>query len=208
MGVRLVPYAVLALVLAAPLHAQEREEHRDGAFRKGSQHLGLVGGYGNGLQVRSESTSTLGKTEMVALFPSWGVGLTDPLAAERWYGGNLEVLVEGTVLFENVPRDGFAAGGGLLFRYNFLRAERLVPFVEVGAGALDLDFDLDEGSEGQAGGFNFTLQAGLGAHWLLHERVALTGEWRFHHISNADLREPNDGIDSSVVLLGLTYFLD
>jgi hypothetical protein len=38
-------------------------------------------------------------------------------------------------------------------------------------------------------------------------RTALTGEWRYHHISNAGIHQANSGISSSVILFGVTVFL-
>lgn len=112
-------------------------------------------------------------------------------------------MVEGTFLYGFEPNDGIGGGITPLFRYNFLAGDRLIPFVQFGAGVLALDFDLRR----QADGINFTPQAGLGFHYFLSERTAITGEWRYHHISNAGIHRDKSGINSSVVLLGVTFFL-
>ncbi len=91
----------------------------------------------------------------------------------------------------------------MVFRYNFLPEGKFIPFVEAGAGILSLDFDV----AGQRDGFNFSPQAGLDFHYFLSERTALTGEWRWLHISNANTGEPNAGINSSLVLIGVSVFL-
>ncbi|MFQ5990136.1 MAG: acyloxyacyl hydrolase [Candidatus Methylomirabilales bacterium] len=36
----------------------------------------------------------------------------------------------------------------------------------------------------------------------------MTAEWRLHHISNAGSNDPNNGINSSLFLVGLSTFLD
>ena len=63
-----------------------------------------------------------------------------------------------------------------------------------GAGNLSANLDW------QSDGFNFLLQAGVGYRW---------GQWRtdvrFHHISNAQLRQPNTGTNGVLFLIGRTW---
>ena len=90
-----------------------------------------------------------------------------------------------------------------MFRYNFLESGRVVSFIEAGAGILGTDLDL----KGQSDGFNFSLQGGLGLHYFVLPHVAITAEARLHHISNAGLRVPNNGINDCLFLLGASVFL-
>ena len=71
-------------------------------------------------------------------------------------------------------------------------------------GLLALDFDLDS----QADGFNFLLQAGVGAHVFVSKRLSLTAEWRYQHVSNARLSTPNNGINAGALLLGTTLYFE
>lgn len=183
-----------------------REESRAAParlFESGKQEIALAVGYAISLPLGGR-TSEIEDTQYVFLAPRWGIGITDPLGEEgAFYRGNFELLGEGQFLFETEPRSGFAGGFAILFRYNFLPHGRFIPFVEAGAGVLGLDFDVD----GQRDGFNFSPQAGLGFHYFVSERTALTGEWRWFHISNADTRDPNFGIDSSLFIIGASFFL-
>ena len=79
-----------------------------------------------------------------------------------------------------------------------------MPFLEVGIGIGHLDFGLPS----RADGFNFALQSVAGVHWFVWERAAITVQWRFHHLSNGKIREPNVAIDSSLFLIGTTFALD
>ena len=170
-------------------------------FGAGKQEIALAVGYA--IPLAGGGTPEIEDTQYVFLAPRWGIGITDPLGEEgAWYRGNLELLGEGQFFFETEPKGGFAGGFAILFRYNFLPDGKFIPFVEAGAGILGLDFDVD----GQRDGFNFSPQAGLGFHYFVSERTALTGEWRWFHISNADTREPNNGIDSSLFLIGVSFF--
>lgn len=171
-------------------------------FARGAQEWGFAAGHGFGLSVGGSDGSELGDLEFVALVPRLGIGLTDPLGEAGWWRGNLELLIEGALLFEHHPTGGFAGGGGLGLRYNFLGLERAVPFIEGGAGILGLDFDLEH----QSDGLNFGVQLGAGFHYGLSRRTALTVEWLFHHISNAGIHEHNDGINDALFLVGVSYF--
>lgn len=175
-----------------------------GGFGYGKQEIGLTSGYGAGWGIFESRGTENADVVSVPLFPRWGVGITDPLGGDSWYRGNLSLTVEGFFLLNREPRNGFAAGGAFSFRYNFLARSGLVPYVEIGAGMTHLDFDLAD----QRDGFNFLLQFGAGAHWLIRERTALTAGWRFLHISNANLRRPNPGINMNLFLIGPTFFLD
>ena len=114
------------------------------------------------------------------------------------------VSIGTTLTLTKAMDSGFAWGASLLIRYNFLANDRFVPFLEVGGGLIDLDFGLDS----RADGFNFALQGGIGVHWLLWKRASITGQWRYHHISNGRINEPNVSTDNSLILIGLTFFLD
>lgn len=94
------------------------------------------------------------------------------------------------------------ACAALWLRYQLLRAERIVPFAGAGAGMIGVDFD----GRHQEDGFNFILQAGVGAHVFVRGPLAFTFDARWHHISNAGLHTPNHGIDSALFLFGPTWF--
>ena len=100
------------------------------------------------------------------------------------------------------PRSGWAAGGSLLLHYNFLHGGAIVPFIEGGGGASELQFDLDD----EADGFTFPLEASLGFHVLSFERGALTASVGYFHLSNAGREFPNYGINAVMVRIGLLFF--
>jgi lipid A 3-O-deacylase len=174
----------------------------DSAFGFGKQSLGLSAGYGFALPVGGSKSPELEDIEFLYVTPRWGVGISDPLG-ESWYRGNFELLLEGTFLYMLEPKSGIAGGLAPVVRYNFWTGTRIIPFLQAGAGVIALDADLRR----QADGLNFILQSGLGLHIFLSPSTAVTGEWRFHHISNAGIHDRNAGINSSLFMLGLTFFL-
>jgi len=200
---------VLALLLAAGALAQPAaaSPDRTGAdpetrFARGSQEWSLAVGQGTGFELFGSAGSDLVDVEFAALVPRWGMVVSDPLGDGAWYRGSLQLLTEGAFLYAYEPKGGFAWGATLALRWNFLASERIVPFVTLGAGLVDLEFDLEH----QADGINFTPQGGVGLHVRASRRTSLTAEWRLHHISNADLRQDNDGINDGLFLIGASYF--
>jgi hypothetical protein len=90
----------------------------------------------------------------------------------------------------------------LLFEWRHDRGGAIVPFVEVGEGALWTTVRyLSLG-----GKFQFASHGGFGMHAFLASDVAITLGYRFRHISNAGLDEPNHGLNTHFFIVGLTRF--
>ena len=175
----------------------------DSAFGFGRQSVGISGGHGFALPVGGTDAPEMEDIQFVYATPRWGIGITDPLGGRSWYRGNFELVLEGTFLYMFEPKSGIAGGIAPGLRYNFLTGTRFIPFFHAGIGFIALDADLPR----QSDGLNFILQSGVGLHYFISQGSALTGEWRFHHISNASIHDRNAGINSSLFMLGLTFFL-
>jgi opacity protein-like surface antigen len=87
-----------------------------------------------------------------------------------------------------------------LLRYNFATGSGWMPFVDFGAGVTYTDI----GRPNLSTRFQFNDQAGLGAHCFLRQDVAVTVQYRFVHLSNAGMKEPNLGVDAHVFSVGVT----
>jgi hypothetical protein len=192
--------ALLSAVLVGnPLYAQEEAGAR---FRDGSRQFGLSFAQGTGLGIGGSAGNDAEDVRFAGLVPRWGVGLSDPVGAGSFYHGNLELLIEGALLFAYGPHGGWLGGANAVLRYNLLGWGRAVPFVELGAGAAYVDLELDS----QSDGLGFTPQGGLGLHWVLSEHASLTTAWRLHHVSNAGIYDENVGVNDSLLLIGVTWF--
>jgi len=202
----LAPLLALALVPRPAGAEGPVEPDIRSLFHRGSMQGGLVVGYGVGFRAGSKAnrriSRELGHVRPVEVIPRLGVGVTDPFGGDAWYRGNLEILLEGALLFNTEPDFGFAGGVGSTLRYNFLPWRRVVPFVDANFGLLGLDFDLSR----QSDGFNFNVGGGSGSHWLVGERTTITTEVRWQHISNMNTQRPNDGINDVLFLIGFTRF--
>jgi hypothetical protein len=131
----------------------------------------------------------------------FGYMLSD-VKGSGFFRGNFELAGEG---FGCAIFDGpgsFIAGITVWGRYNFVPVKsRFVPFVQAGLGLTSTDIDRE--IVGQP--FNFNLDLGVGTRYFVSQKWALTLEYRFQHISNANSAEHNIGINANGPLLGVTY---
>ena len=115
--------------------------------------------------------------------------------------GNFSIVAEGVgIVVDQQPR---AAGGGLnlLIRYTWTSG-RWRPSLLGGAGVVFTDEQVPPGETTH----NFSPQAGVGVAYMLEPNWALSGEYRFHHLSNKGATETNPGINSHLVLFGVSWF--
>lgn len=175
-------------------------------FKDGSWQVAALAGYGIGFRLGSkserDSSRELAGVRLVHFIPRIGIGITDRLGGDAWYGGNVETLYEGALFHNTAQNGGYGIGLGTTLRYNFTSSDKIVPFVDANFGIITLNFDLER----QSDGFNFNVGFGGGAHWFVSDNMAVTTEFRWQHISNAKTKYPNDGINAGLFLLGVSYF--
>lgn len=77
---------------------------------------------------------------------------------------------------------------------------RVQPFAKGGVGMIYMtQHTLDQSTQ-----FNFLINFGAGMHYFLRPDYAFTFEYRFRHLSNAGIKEPNRGVDVHFGLFGVT----
>lgn len=121
---------------------------------------------------------------------------------EGWYRVRHELLLE-LPLHLAVDRNARTMTGGyILGCWRFTAREDLAPYLFAGGGILYVDLGLPSmGSR-----LDFSYQGGTGLQYRLTKDTALTFEYRYHHVSNADTATPNEPLNSSKVLLGISLF--
>jgi opacity protein-like surface antigen len=100
------------------------------------------------------------------------------------------------------PNDKYLSGGALLLRYNLNpKNSRWSPFANIGAGLVLTNIerpDLD-------GTPHFNLQAGVGTRYFIKDKIAIIVQYQWFHISCANIREPNNGVNTSLFMAGLSW---
>lgn len=116
--------------------------------------------------------------------------------------GLFEFQLEPFVSAVYEPQTNIEVGNTFMFKFGVLpETSKLQPYINMGVGFLYMSQHTNE----QAKQFNFLEQGGIGAYYFFKEGVALNMNCRIRHISNAGLDVPNQGINSLLYLLGITY---
>ncbi|MDE2059658.1 MAG: acyloxyacyl hydrolase [candidate division NC10 bacterium] len=177
--------------------------HPEEGFQAGTWHVGAIAGYSTPHNLPSRPTGAP-NVHFAPLFLQAGYTVTD-VHGPTPIRGSLEAILEPTFLITATPKKTFGEGISILGRYNFVTGTRFVPFFSLGIGLLHWNLEISQPRTLQTH-FNFTLQAGTGLHYFVTDHLAVTGEVRLFHISNAHRETPNIGINSTVYVLGASYF--
>ncbi len=167
-------------------------------YRKGLFQVGAAVGAGFGVEVFGGTLAH----DLARASANVGWVFTDVMASNRWYGGNLELLVELFGGGQFRPNDRYFIGLTPLLRYNFATGNRWVPFVDAGAGVSSTNIDGPD----LTGNFQFNIQVGGGTHYFLSDRTALTVQYRWLHFSNAGIERPNHGTNTQMFEIGVSWF--
>lgn len=133
----------------------------------------------------------------------YGWVLTDP-HLPGFLRGRFEYAVDVVPVFLVFQPANTAYGAGfnpLGLKWNFESHGRFSPYLELGGGVLFTNHDVPT----YANNVNFTPSAALGTH-ILGENYNWSIEVRYLHISDAGLTNPNPGINTVQVRLGIGKF--
>jgi Lipid A 3-O-deacylase (PagL) len=118
--------------------------------------------------------------------------------------GRLEYAVDAVPVFWLFQPTNTAYGAALnpfAMKWNFDTRNRIVPYAELGGGALFTNVQAPPGTSR----VNFTSAGALGVHFL-GEKFNWSADVRFMHISNAGISSVNPGINTMQLRLGLGLF--
>jgi Lipid A 3-O-deacylase (PagL) len=115
-----------------------------------------------------------------------------------------EILSEG-ILGSAYHPGGHLLGDTLMFRFDFKPVRRVVPFFDAGIAAVHTT--LDAHAPEITGHTQFLSQGGVGVQCFVRPGRAFVLEYRYFHMSNAGLQEPNHGFNGNMVSIGYRWFL-
>ncbi|MCF7873282.1 MAG: acyloxyacyl hydrolase [Candidatus Omnitrophica bacterium] len=116
--------------------------------------------------------------------------------------GRVDFILEPFVNTVVNPDKNIEVGSNFLIKYTLTLTKKVQPFVKAGAGVVYMSQHTKE----QSTQYNFLPQAGGGIQYFFSDRVALNLEYRYRHLSNAGAKHPNSGIDSDLILCGLSFY--
>jgi lipid A 3-O-deacylase len=167
-------------------------------FRPGTQSFSLLLGGAGGLQAFGSEQ----RHDLALVSLSYGRMLGRVMGEGHWWRGNWELRGELFGGAEFSPDTEWLVGLTPHLRYNFATGTRLIPFLDLGAGVSATGI----GPPDLSNTFEFNLQGGTGVHWFIRDNLSLTFEFRYLHLSCAGLSHPNNGLNSILGLVGLTWF--
>ena len=194
---------LLSIVALSPAMASSADDQNTTPINfppAGAQEVGLSTGWFIPHRLTKDHTS---KPQGAALLPFWGMVLNDPVG-ERWYHGQVTLGGEVVYVAESRPFLTYGIGFTPRLKYTFLTSPQWRPYVEFGGGPYWTG--LGERIPEMGSQFNFILQVGFGLTWFVTSQTAFNVGYRFHHISNAGLRYPNLGINSSLPLFSFSFY--
>jgi len=166
---------------------------------KASYELTFLGGYGITHRGFGDTRTQVQTIDAIGRF---GWFLSDEVGRGSWYQGRHEQLVELPLHLTVDPKTRIMTGGYLLGSWKFTSFDKVYPYVFAGGGILYNDLGLAT----QGTRLNFSYQGGTGLQYLIARDMAVTLDYRYHHISNAGTAEPNEPLNSSKVLFGISVF--
>lgn len=171
----------------------------EGEFKRGT--IVVTPSVGGGVQNNVEDHGSVSDIALVNATTRVSVLPLDPLGSGPWRGA-LEAGLEPWLQFYVSHEFATAEGLKLAFRYHFLGASPVFPYVEALAGIGATSLDAREVNSTQA----FVLEAGVGLSYFVTEGIALTAGYRFHHISNGNTGDPNRGFNADTGVIGISFF--
>jgi hypothetical protein len=159
-------------------------------------NFGLGVGYG----VENAIPRNISHVNILIFQPQAGI------IVKNWQHGPLsrfELVHEG-VIGSAVHPGGVMLGTTLFLRFNFKPYKNVMPFFDPGASFMYTT--MDRRVPELTGHKQFMPQGGLGVQYFYRPRRAFYIEYRYFHISNAGIQQPNPGLNGSMLTLGLRWF--
>jgi len=188
--------ALLLMLCMLPIRAVAADLQAAG---QAEGEYGFLTGYGITHRGFGDTRS---QVETFDLILRYGRFLSDEVGKGHWYQGRHELLLElpWHLVVDHSGRS--MVGGYILGSWKFTAPERLVPYLFAGGGILYVDLGLPT----MGTRLDFSYQGGTGIQYFIRKDLALTAEYRYHHISNAGTSKPNEPLNSSKLLLGISYY--
>lgn len=139
--------------------------------------------------------------ELATASVRYGIVLSDVRGESHWYRGNWEFLGQAFGGGQYEPKAAYLTGLTAMLRYSFATGTRWTPFIEGGAGPTITDISGPDLSTT----YEFNLQGNMGMNYFWNKNYAVTAQAGYFHISNAGLKQPNQGVNAIAFLLGTSW---
>jgi opacity protein-like surface antigen len=163
-----------------------------------SYELTLLTGYGITHRGFGETRTQVQTWDAIARL---GWYLSDDIGKGSWYQGRHQLLVELPYHLAVDHSGRSMVGGYLLGSWKFTSMTSIKPYIFAGGGPVYVGLGLPS----MGAKLNFSYQGGTGIQIPIAQATMLNLEYRYHHISNAGTANPNEPLNSSKILLGVSW---
>jgi len=119
------------------------------------------------------------------------------------YPGMLQFIIEPFSSYVFNPHNNLEVGNNFAIKIGLVPDNwSIQPYFKGGVGFMYLTQHFRE----QGTQFNFNEFAGFGLHYFFTKKLAMTLEYRYRHLSNAGIKQPNHGVGTNIGLCGVSYF--
>ncbi len=185
---------ILLIILSLPLLASA-----DNAASTATGEYGFLTGYGIS---HIGFGDTRHQIQTLDLIPRAGFFVSGELGKGSWYQGRHEIVVELPYHMAIDYGGRSMVGVYVIGHWRFTSLDKYVPYVLAGGGPLYVDLGLPT----MGTRLCYSYQGGTGFQYFIHKKTALSMEYRYHHISNAGTATPNEPINSSKILFGVSFY--
>ena len=194
----IVAICMLVVLIVSPVWSGSESTIPEEKSHKWLREISLLTGYGTASLEKKSADY-----EVIPILPQFGFDI-NPLAEKLHIKprGTIEFITEPIMNVVISPDYNAELGVSLLLRYSDNITARIAPFIEGGVGMVYTTQHTHE----QGTQYNFLSQIGAGLQCFLNEKFALTGSYRFRHLSNAGISDDNSGINHHFFLVGVSYF--
>jgi hypothetical protein len=189
------PAIAVSMQTAAPENSNEKSSNEKSfedaslspRFHKGVRERDLSIGFGAKPNFILKDRSDV---SLLQFTPRWG----------RFRDEHQEWLWEVPITYFYQPDDAYAVGVNLMLRQHFGNGSDFVPFVEAGGGFVLTNFNRKIPELN--GSFQFSPQVGIGVRKKLGRDHDLVVAVRLYHLSNANTKAPNIGLNTYLITVG------
>jgi lipid A 3-O-deacylase len=167
-------------------------------FRSRTQVLGFNAGVAYGVLIFGGEE----RHHLSLLSASYGRMIGGVKGADSWYRGNVELRGEifGGVQFNSETCS--LIGVTPHVRYHFATSTPWVPYIDFGVGITSTSIRAPDLGDS----FEFNLQAVVGVNYFIRDALAINFEGRYLHLSSAGIYNPNNGVNTIGIFLGVSTF--
>ena len=173
-----------------------------------TKEIGVISGYAQGkLEEKGSYKIVPGIIRLGFNLDSIGFGFCDilhPVARSLniKLKGFTEFLLEPYVNAVVSPDSNVEAGAVILLKYSYPLTQKIYLYA-LGGGGVGY---ISQHTREQSLQWGFTPQIGAGISYFFRKDTALSFEYRKRHFSNANIKQPNDGINVNMFLAGISWF--